>query len=122
MANPIKGEVALVVGERAYKLRLGINAIVEVEDLLGGKSINEIVANVLDVPRARLGTLRALLWGALREHHSALSVADAGLIIETAGPDAIGTKMAEVLKAAFPKLDASARPQEPVVDGTGSNS
>ena len=35
MANPIKGEVDFPVGDKTYRLRLSINQIIEVEDLLG---------------------------------------------------------------------------------------
>jgi hypothetical protein len=64
MANALRGEVDLQVGDKTYTLRLSINAIAEVETLLD-KGINEILAT-LDPATARIGTLRAILWARCR--------------------------------------------------------
>jgi hypothetical protein len=118
MANPLRGEVDLVVGEKTYLLRLSINGVVEAETLLD-KSVNEIIQSI-----DRMGTLRALLWAALREHHPSLSLFDAGDIIGIAGAENVGFKVGEAIKAAFPEAKGGddSRPQTAAPSGTGSNS
>ena len=122
MANPLKGEVELVVGEGAedettYVMRLSIDAIVHAENLLD-KSINDMLPT-LD----RIGTLRALLWASLREHHEDVSLLDAGELIVAAGADVVMGKIAQALKAAFPEQKAGAtRPRRAARNGTGKRS
>ncbi|MFA5897932.1 MAG: GTA-gp10 family protein [Hyphomicrobium sp.] len=114
--NPHKGEVALMAGEKTYVLRLSINAIAEIEDLMG-EGIEAIIRKT-----DRVGTLRAILWGALREHHSELSLFDAGDIIGEIGAPAAGEKIGEALKLAFPVPEGDARPQIAAQGGTGRTS
>jgi hypothetical protein len=106
--NPHKGEVALTAGDKAYTLRLSINAMVDVETLLD-KGINEIITS-LDPETVRISTLRALLWGALREHHPQVSIFDAGDLISEIGAAVAGEKIGEALKAAFPAAEPSSGP------------
>ena len=69
MANSIKGEVDFPVGDKTYRLRLSINEIIQVEDLLG-IGIIKIAGMFNDVESLTAGSVRAVLWGALREHPS----------------------------------------------------
>lgn len=121
MANAQRGEVELVVGDKTYKLRLGINAIVEVEDVLGGVGINEIIAS-LDPANVRIGTLRAILWGALREHHPEVTLLDAGDLIGEVGAAAIAPVVGEAIGAAFPRSEGAKRPRKAAKAGTGKSS
>jgi hypothetical protein len=117
MVNPLRGEVELQTEAKTYVLRLSVNAVVEVEDLLG-KSIGEVIASI-----ERIGTLRALLWGALREFQPSVSIFDAGDLIGELGAEAVGAKIGEALKLAFPEPKAGdARPQTAATDGTGKAS
>lgn len=101
MSNRERGEVDLVAGDKTYTLRMSINAVAEIEELLD-KGINEIVALVRDPKDFRIGTWRALLWGALREFHN-VSLAEAGEIMGAAGVDVIVARMGEAMAAAFPE-------------------
>ena len=123
MANPLKGEVELVVvdsetdAETIYIMRLSIDAIVHAETVLD-KGINDMLPT-LD----RIGTLRALLWASLLEHHPEVLLLDAGELIVAAGADVVMGKIAEALKAAFPEQKAgTARPRTAAKSGTGKAS
>lgn len=102
MANPHRGEVAIKVGDKDYTLRLSINAIAEIENLLD-LGVNEIAAKLGRPDKIRIGHLRAIVWGALNEHHPKMSVVDAGeLIGEFGAPEMVG-KIQEAFMLAFPQ-------------------
>lgn len=109
MANPHRGEVALESEGATYTLVFSVNACCEVEELLG-QSFNQILAR-LDVPAtARLGTIRALLWAALRERHAGLSLTEAGSILDgfaRRGELALVVeKIGEAVRLAYPPAEA----------------
>jgi hypothetical protein len=120
MANALRGEVDLQVGDKTYTLRLSINAIAEVETLLD-KGINEILAT-LDPATARIGTLRAILWGSLQEHHPEVTLLDAGELIGAVGAEKAGPIIGEAIKAAFPATDGKPRPRRAGKGGAGKAS
>jgi len=104
MANPIKGEVDFPVGDKTYRLRLSINEVIEVEDILGLGIIQ--IANMFnDVNALRASTVRAVLWGALREHHPEIDLLAAGDIMGEARLLPTIQHVAEALQAAFPKAE-----------------
>lgn len=84
MANPLKGELDLVVEGKTLTLCFTTNAIVEVETLSGGMDVATIIMQWQQSPA--IGPLRTLLWGATRKHHPALSLFDVGDLIDEAGP------------------------------------
>lgn len=98
MANKEKGEIDWQIGGRSLILCLPTNSIVEVEDLLG-RDIVTIVSELDGSPR--FGTIRALLWGALRRHHPALSLIDVGDLLDeigSAGLADVGGKLGEAIR------------------------
>ncbi len=113
MANPHRGEVDLTVGDKTYTLRLSINAMVEVEQI-SGLGISDIIAELQAAPK--LGTLRTLLWGALREHHPKMSLVDAGDIIGEIGIQAVADAVGEALSKSFPAPDGG-RPSPVATQG-----
>ena len=106
MANPERGEVELVVGDKTYTLRMAVNAVAEVENLMFGddpnKGINDLVAMIRNPKGFRVGTWRTLLWGALREFHK-VSLEEAGEIMGAAGVDLIVEKVGAAMAASFPE-------------------
>lgn len=108
MANPIKGEVDLVVGEKTYVLRLSANALCEAETVLG-QGIAEIASSLGDRAMVRMATVRALLWAALVERQRKMTVFDAGDIISEVGIGLALEKVGEALKLAF-DIGAAADP------------
>lgn len=123
MANPLRGEVEIVVGPRTYTLRLATNALIEAETLLD-KGVGEIADMLQDPAAFRLGTARALLFAGLRERHPNLSLFDAGEIIGELGIAPIVQKLGESMAAAFPaaEADESKNPPGAGPAGTGRGS
>ena len=110
MANKERGEIDLVAGGKTYTLRMSINAVADMENLLD-KGINDILAMVRDPTDFRIGTWRVLLWGALREFHK-LTLEEAGEIMGVAGVEQVVAKIGEALAAAFPEAkDDAENPQ-----------
>lgn len=121
MANPLRGEVDLVAGDKTYVLRLGTNALVEIETVLGGMDFGEIVTSLAS-GHNRATVLRAVLWGALRRNHPDLSLFDAGDLIDDY-PAEIGKAIGDVIKLAMPDAPkgAGGNPRKPA-GGTGTRS
>jgi hypothetical protein len=109
MANPLKGEVDFPVGDETYRLRLSINEIIQVEDLLGVGIIQ--IANMFnDVEALKAGSVRAVLWAALREHHPDVDLLKAGDIMATARLQPTIEHVGQALQAAFPTAEGKETP------------
>lgn len=109
MANSIKGEVDFPVGDKTYRLRLSINEIIQVEDLLG-VGIIKIAGMFNDVENLTAGSVRAVLWGALREHHPEVDILGAGDIMGEARLQPTIEHVAQALQAAFPTAEGKKTP------------
>lgn len=107
MANPQRGEVDLKAGKKTYTLRFSYNAMATIEELLD-VGINDLGPMLSDPKRFRIGTWRALLWGALLEMHPDLSLEDAGEIIGAAGVDEVVARIGEALTLFFPEAKPGA--------------
>lgn len=89
MANPHKGEVAFDADGKTYTLRFSSNAICELEERLD-KSFTKIGAELqaaveTDPASIRFGTLRAIFWAGLQDHHPDIDLAAAGDVMIAAG-------------------------------------
>ncbi|MEO8678149.1 MAG: hypothetical protein ABI665_03830 [Vicinamibacterales bacterium] len=88
MANKERGEMKLVAGDRTFKLRLTTNAVVEIEDISGGRTWDQVQLGLM---RGSAKDMRLLFWGALREFHSDIATDDpkslraVGKLIDDAG-------------------------------------
>jgi hypothetical protein len=109
MANPHRGEVDLIVGDRTYVLRMSINEIAQLESLLdkGVQEISAILGNDQDV---RIGAWRAALWASLQANHKGLTLEDAGDIMGEAGMPEVMAKVGEALQLAFPSNEGGQKP------------
>ncbi|MFZ5736309.1 MAG: hypothetical protein ACOY6K_05440 [Pseudomonadota bacterium] len=130
MGGHLKGDVDLPAGDTVYRLRFSIDALCTLEDI-SGKSFPEIAAELQDPAKARIGRVRQLLYAALRQHHPAIDLREAGEIILTAGGMvAVMEKVGEAFAAAFPQAEkGSGRAAEnpptsapPAKAGTGKRS
>jgi hypothetical protein len=65
MANPERGEVAIIVNDKPYTLRLTTNAIAETEARTK-KKFSELLA---DIDLISFTAIRDLCWLLLRKHH-----------------------------------------------------
>ncbi len=102
MGNPIKGEVdAKLADGRTIKLLFDANAWIEAEELLG-KPVQDILDEISS-GRASLKTQRAIIFGALREHHPEMTERDAGKVLIEAAE-----AMAKGIEGAMPPAEAGA--------------
>ena len=111
MANPHRGSVALQVGDRAYTLSFSVNAICELEDALG-QPVAKIAAGLNDPENVRMSTVRAIIWAALRDHHSEVDFKGAGEIATEAGIPACMEAIGKAFNLAFPEAKEDARPRK----------
>lgn len=105
MANSERGEVDLKVGDKTYTLCFTTNSIAEIEGLQEGKAFTSIAVNWM--AKQDLSTLRLLTFGALRKHQPALSLFDAGDIIDEFGSDlsTLGAALGEAIRFRFPPAE-----------------
>lgn len=118
MANPLKGEVDLVCGDKTFTLRMAINEIVQLETLLD-MGVMEISA-LLSSSSPRLGAWRAALWASLQCHHKGTTLEDAGDIIAAAGLPEVMGRVGEALQAAFPTNEGGEKPNPPKAGRAGT--
>ena len=109
MANPLKGEVDLVAGDKTYTLRMSINEIVQLETLLD-MGVMQISAILSDEANPRLGAWRSALWAALQGHHKGITLEGAGEIMAEVGFPAVMSAVGEALQAAFPSNEGARKP------------
>jgi hypothetical protein len=86
MANPQRGEVPLVVGDRAFTLVLDFDALCQLEDVLSANGqIVTAQEAIYHAMRSSLKYTRALLWAGLRRYHKDVSLVQAGELISDLG-------------------------------------
>lgn len=129
MSNPITGEVRLN-GAETFTLKFSTEALILVEEALD-ISVLELMTLLR---RPRLKQVRVLLWAALHERHPLDSESEglkrAGALIAEHGLVEVLEKLAEAIKAAFPRRDGkggasgpqSEAAEAPPADGIGSSS
>jgi hypothetical protein len=109
MSNPLKGEIDFPVGDTSYRLRFSVNSIIEVEDILDiGIVPLSLMFNDVNTLKAR--DVRAMLWGALREHHPDVDLLGAGEIMTTARLRPTIEYVGRALQAAFPSAEGKESP------------
>jgi hypothetical protein len=108
MSNAHKGEVSLPVGGETYTLRYSYDSLCALEGITD-RGFFELAAEMAGLAQEpgkfRLGTLRAVLWAALREHHKGITLQQAGELIPAAGGVVvIVEKINEALTRAWPEM------------------
>lgn len=73
------GPVFIKLGGKERRLRYDINAAVEMEELLGGKSLLYILTNPA---AAGISAIRILLWGGLKHEERGLTPQRVGLMMQ----------------------------------------
>ncbi|MGW8202978.1 hypothetical protein ACWGM0_10575 [Sphingomonas bisphenolicum] len=123
--NPLRGEAALKVGDKAYSLMLDVNAFCYAQPVLHMKPLEMVSAFLAD--GEDLFLTRTLLWAALQRHHPCHEL-EAGDILADAGPVAVRSTITDMMVAAF-GLKQQAEDKEPgkaltteLIPGTGSGS
>ena len=104
MANPHKGESALVVGGRTFTMRITFDALVKIEQHFGDKGIVQVVSEMTSREGGpRLADLRFVIWQALRAEHPDMTEVAAGeLLLEAMRDRSLAGVLEQALLAAFP--------------------
>jgi len=105
MANEIKGEFDVPVGDKTYKCHLDVNALCEAEELLG-ESAGDFAPKI---GGGDMRTLRAVMWAALREHHSDVDLHQAGVIVFELTPSKASNHLVLGMARAFPVAKAASK-------------
>ncbi len=122
MANPLKGEVELIAGDKPYTLRFSIDAICSLEERLG-KGFPAIAVELQKPEKMTIVMVRHLLHASLTESHPDITLKQAGELIVTGGGMVIVLgKVSEAIAAAFPspaEASGTTRPRKRPKDRTG---
>ena len=115
MANPIKGEALVTIGEDEYTLAYNLGACAAIEGQFPGRGLQSILKDI-DGEDPKMSTFMVIVWAGLKKHHD-LTVDEVGEIIALddmqAWGEGIGRAMqngaAEAKDAARPRKAAAAR-------------
>lgn len=101
MTNPLRGEVALVLGELSLTLKMGVNTLCTAEPMLGKKTsvILDDLEDVVEGPA--LDTVRVLVWAGLRKHHPEYRLDQIGDLMDEFGPSPFTAAVLAGLASAF---------------------
>lgn len=105
MANPQKGEVDFIVGDKTYTMKLGHNARATAEGLLG-KQFPLIIGEILDADAITHETLIAVMFAALHQFQPELSLFDVGDLLDDVPDEYVGERLMEAMTAAAPKVSS----------------
>lgn len=108
MANPHRGEVGVTISGKPFTLVFTTNALCELEDAINRSAFaafGEILQATQNATVLRFSTLRAMLWAALRQHHAAVSLKEAGDLMEAAGIREVMGAMVKAMSAAMPQAE-----------------
>lgn len=110
MANPIRGETTLALPDgRSFTLVMDMEALIEGEQAYG-KPLARLLADAND---GFVGALRAMVFGSMRAHHPAATMADATAIL-LADQAAVAAALTRAVEIAFPDATkASGEGKEP---------
>jgi hypothetical protein len=124
MANRIYGEARVVLEDgRELTLRFDFGALVEAEEAADAGT--EELMRELAKGSPRLKTARAMLYGALRYHHSDLTLEDAGELLMSDGSavsEALGEAMQEMADRRAKNPPTGAAPVRKSPPGIGTRS
>lgn len=105
MSNAQRGSVTLEVGGKVYTLRLTLNALCELEDLLSTPKEQVTFQQVTAMAeKGSLRHVRAVVWAALREHHPEMSLRAAGEVIQEYGLSELTDHLTKLAASMSPDL------------------
>lgn len=104
MVQPYYNEQAVTVGDETFRLVINFKTIDATESLLGGRSYDMILGEML-TGRPSVGTQARVVWGLLREHHPEITLEQASALARGEAGERVGIAIAQLLNAAFPLAD-----------------
>ncbi|WP_430261918.1 hypothetical protein [Neorhizobium sp. DAR64862/K0K3] len=117
MANKERGEVGFEAAGKPWTMKIGTGAMCEIEAETG-KSISEVGQALNSEKTASLTLMRAVFWGALQQHHDAVTIRACNDLIDELGVQRVGELIGEAFQLAFPQKqpgtnkDAGSRPRK----------
>lgn len=106
MTNAVKGEAELILSDgRKFTLVMDFEAFVAAESLYR----QPLVTIAVEAAAGFMGATRALLFGALRAHHSHVTPEEAGAMC-LAEYDRVKAALEKADKAAYPELSEDKKP------------
>jgi hypothetical protein len=121
MANIQRGESEVVISGTAYRLVIDHGALAHAEWAAGVK-IDELLPALADPSKPQTLAVGAIIYGALRQHHRSMSLADA-LELAAEGGEALGEALGEAMSGAFPDAVKANKANPPMPPrGAGTNS
>lgn len=116
MANQERGEIEIQVNDKAYILRLDLNALCDVESVLSSDTRMVTWQQALAmVERRSLSAVRAVLWAALKDRQPGMTLSDVGaLMLEMGSVADIEKKLQAAVQASMPTAsDRGTTPNPP---------
>lgn len=115
-ANPHKGEVSIKIDGASYTLKMSSNAIC-VAEKVSGQTMSQLAAGLGD---GSFLAIRSMFMAALSSQFPALTLEQAGDLMDNAGIERVTTALLEAFALAFPKQEGGeANPTKPGQAGTG---
>lgn len=113
MANPSRGQVPLIAGDKEYRISYGVNALCELEDAFG-KSVQKIVDEDLsDDKNVRMSSVRKVIWAGLIDSEPDITVIEAGNIADLATIPVCMEAISKAFALAFPEAKGPKNPRKP---------
>lgn len=105
MEKSPRGEATLVIGKDSYTLHFDWNAIADCEELLA-KPFYDLFEHIA---AGRFGVLelRAFLWAGLRKHHPAVTLLQAGELLDEADFGDVSDVVIRAVSSAFVMREGS---------------
>jgi len=112
MVKPYYNEQAVTVGEETYRLVINFKTIDATESLLGGRSYDTILGEML-AGNPSVGLQARVVWGLLQEHHPKVTLEEASALARGEAGEAVGAAFAKLIEAAFPTAEPEAKGKNP---------
>lgn len=94
-------EESVTVGGETYRLVLNFKTIDATESVLGGRSYDSILGEILSGSPS-IGLQARVVWGLLREHHPEIPLELASSLARGEAGETVGIALAKLIQAAFP--------------------
>lgn len=113
MGNPLKGLIEVPTSDVTYKLRFGMNEIIEFGQKTG-RSIDQVMLADEDLSiYEKLELYRQAFWTGLQENHPGITEREVGNIVTyELGFDKAALILIEAISAAFPEAVKNANPRK----------
>ena len=83
VVSPERNEFEWVVGANRYVLRVGMDALIELQEYFSTpEKLVEVEEIVRQIESGRLKYVRAAIWACLQSHHPGMSLEDASALVD----------------------------------------